>query len=218
LQAFASVRSRLLVWSVAFFILAEIAGSATAGPSKDSFGAGISGVVGLGTPVGLVGVEGRLDATPWVFLTAGVGMNGGPLIAHEDPAPQVAAMAHLRLPVSEDWFEGRSRQLAFSAGYGRSRGKHEWHYFALFDDNADYGGTKKGTLWWHNFELAGEKRVLRTGLPAFVIRVFAGVAVAGNPGDLHCVGAGISDCEALHPHAGTGPVPYFGTSAGFWFH
>jgi hypothetical protein len=172
-----------------------------------AFGAVVNGVGGAGTPVGLVGVEGRLDFASWLFLSAGAGLN---------PSPQLAAMGHLRVPLPTAI---PSQQVAITAGYGRSRGKHTWRDLSNinFDQESDYASNKEGMLWWHNFQIDVEVRFRQRALPVMVIGGFGGLAVAGNPQDIHCVGPGSQECESLHRDSGFGPIPYFGLFAGFAF-
>jgi hypothetical protein len=47
---------------------------------------------------------------------------------------------------------------------------------------------------------------------------FGGLAVPGNPRDLHCFGYEVDFCERSYQDAGTGPIPYGGAWIGFWFH
>jgi hypothetical protein len=205
------VRPNRFVTPLAVFLTAAgAAGMPAAAAEKplDSFGGGVNGVAGLGTPVGLYGVEGRLDLVRWFFLTAGVGLN---------PAPQIAATAHLRFPLPSAIPD---RQFALSAGYGLSRGEHQWDDWRAinFDQESEDRARKVGLLWWQNFQLGAEARVRSVGLPIVVCGLFAGLAVAMNPGDLHCYGYEPDDCERRFPDAGKGPVPYGGAFAGFWFH
>jgi hypothetical protein len=193
------------------FLTASVAGTPAAAAAEkplDSFGGGVNGVVGVGTPVGLYGIEGRLDLVRWLFLTAGVGVN---------PAPQIAATAHLRVPLPGAIPD---RQFALSAGYGLSGGEHKWDDWRSinFDQESEDRAKKVGLLWWQNVQLGAEARVRSVGLPVIVCGLFAGMAVAMNPGDLHCYGYEPEACERRFPDAGKGPVPYGGAFAGFWFH
>jgi hypothetical protein len=190
-------------------LLTIVAAASPTPRTLDSFGAGVSLGTGLGTPLGLLGIEGRLDVTRWAFLTAGVGtgMRKG---------AQVGAMGHLRLSVPSALPE---RQWAFTAGYGASRGNHYWQRPSdcFLDAECGEEPEKEGMLWWHNFELGAEVRMRSPTTQIVTIRILGGLAVAGNPQDLHCFGRQRAWCESLSEDTGTGPYPYAGVSMGFWF-
>jgi hypothetical protein len=184
----------------------SVAAAQSAAPPLESFGAGIGGLFGIGTPLGTLGIEGRLDLLRWFFVTAGVGVDF-------DRHPQVAAMGHLRLPFST----ANRASLALTAGYGPSLGQHEWQQLKVFDEHSELLPRKRGLLWWHNVELGFEARARSPGLPLVTCGLFVGVAKAANPQDLRCEGPESGLCEREHQSDGVGPLPYFGVRAGFVF-
>jgi hypothetical protein len=164
----------------------------------------VSVVVGFGTPLGWRGLEAQVDVLPWLVLSggAGQGLSSG--------SPQVAGMARLRWPIRTP-----TGEVAFTGGYGISRGEFVWTPFCLgFDagDSSNCGARKSGMLWWHNAELAFEFRSGYLPLP-FIARVFAGVGKPGNPGALTCEG----NCPR-DPEEGTGALPFVGVSFGLFLH
>jgi hypothetical protein len=198
--------ARLLIFIAAAALatpaMAHAAEGAPIGNPFDSFGGGTSLLVGVGTPLGLLGLEGHLDLRSHAYLTAGVGLG---------PYPQVAGMAHLRTVVGDRGW------AALSAGYGISYGKHSWSEIPCFDGPC---ARKVGNIYWHNVEASLEfRQPPQPGTKLLIARVFAGVAVAGNRGNLQCVGDAyiISSCEQLHADDGGGPLPYLGASVGVLF-
>jgi hypothetical protein len=176
------------------------AGSAPTRHPFDRVGAGASVLLGAGSPLGLLGIEGHLDLRSHAYLSGGVGLG---------PAPQVAAMGHLRQVLGAD------RVVALSAGYGISYGKHYWSEGFCFESSC---ASKAGYVYWHNAELSLELRPpVQPGTIALVSRVFGGVAVAGNPGNLQCTSSDVHHCETAHADDGGGPLPYLGVTIGVLF-
>jgi hypothetical protein len=81
--------------------------------------ADISGVLGVGTPTGIVGVETSISPAQWLAIAAGGGIMGG--------EPQWAAMLRPRLPVVK---QGPAF-AALTAGLGVSGGMFKWSQFCL---------------------------------------------------------------------------------------
>jgi hypothetical protein len=148
-------------------------------------------VAGLGTPVGLAGVEAEQTITPNLSLSAGAGWGAA-------NAPQGAAMLHLL-------FGGQ--QAKFTVGAGISGGKYKWTDLACFDDTC---ATKSGTVAWGNLELGGEFRLTN----GFALRYFAGYAhiVAG---DLVCDPPATS-CGPYYENDGKELI-YLGLAVGYAF-
>jgi hypothetical protein len=164
----------------------------------EAFGGAVSATLGLGTPVGLLGIEGQLDLRSWLMLTAGGGKGNA--------GPQVAAMLHLRALLHAE----RSASAALTLGYGLSGGRYH-EQLCIFDScNPELGGT----LWWHNIQ-GGVELLLpsASGRYSLVLRPFVGVAIAGNPRDLKCL-----DCTSLSYEVTSRWLPFAGISAGVGFH
>jgi hypothetical protein len=179
---------------------APAAAAPTATVPRDPYGPGIGiGLTGgLGAPTGLFGVEAELDVQRWLSISGGAGMAGG-------GRPQVAGMARLRMPLA-------NQVTALSFGYGLSYGNYYWKEFCYFDAG-HCPAEKAGDLWWHNLELGLELREASGRLPVR-LRLFGGLAVAGNPHALRCFGGGSSHCLSHHADDGKGPLPYLGVSVG----
>jgi len=200
--------TRILGSVAVVLVLSGRPASAAAGDSfPGTLGGGVSAGMGFGTPLGIFFLEGRFDPVSWFFLSAGAGLG-------QKNSLQLGAMAHLRLPFSSP----RTEAFALTAGYGLSRGQHHWSRTAGCFLSCETYPEKRGMLWWHNLELGGEFRARgHTYLPIIIVRAAAGLAIAGNPGDLHCFGPETAWCEESFQEAGTGPYPYLGANIGFWF-
>lgn len=136
----------------------------------------VEGVTGLGTPVGLFGVLGRVDPVPWVSIGGGVGKSLGGV--------QYAGLVLGRVP-----FTARGRTLpALTLGASYSVGgsfdfdpnptcwiedcRNEWVHSSYHLANAH----------WVGLELGGEVR-FEKGLS---LRGFGGLAKITNPGSAVC--------------------------------
>jgi hypothetical protein len=142
--------------------------------------------VGLGTPLGYVGVEAARRVSPYFVVSAGAGMGVS--------GPQIALMPRLHLG------QGRSTLVL---GAGVSRGKYTSSNACDDDDGCAY---RTGTANWANVEIGGEYR-WPEGLS---VRYFGGYgqAFADN---LVCVGA--QEQCAAHPGGGRSLV-YTGLAVG----
>lgn len=150
-------------------------------------------VLGLGTPVGLVGVEMEETILPNLSLSAGVGWGAA-------NAPQGAAMIR--------WLGGGQRSKV-TIGAGISGGTYKWTEFCL--DDCDNGpATKSGTVAWGNVEIGGEHRFWS----GFALRYFAGYGhiIAG---DLVCDPPATS-CGPYYQNDGYSLI-YTGIAAGYSF-
>ena len=121
----------------------------------------IYGVLGAGTPVGLVGVEVEETILPNWSLSAGVGWGAA-------NAPQAAGMIR---------WQGGGANTKVTLGAGISGGQYKWTEFCL-DACANGPVTKSGTVAWGNFEVGVERRFSS----GFVVRDFLGYGhvIAGN--------------------------------------
>jgi len=117
--------------------------------------------LGLGTPLGELGLEAEQTLTSHLAVAAGAGWGAG--------GPQGAAMARLRLG-------GDRAKLVIGAGL--SGGPYEWIRFC--GDEWSTCPHKSGTVAWTNLEIGGSHRE-RNG---FSLRYFVGYGriVAGNYG------------------------------------
>jgi hypothetical protein len=179
--------SLALLWS---------AGAAAAEPSSAAGivfpNVSISGLAGLGTPLGLVGVEATVDPFRWLSLSGGVGMAGPSGLR-----PQEAGMVRLRWPLP------LARWTALTAGFGLSRGRYSSApcVFQL------WCSEKAGDLWWQNLEAGLEFRV-RHDRP-LIVRGFGGWSAVGNPDSLKCVKNCTLDVK------GSADLPYVGLALGY---
>jgi hypothetical protein len=174
-----------------------------AATQKDPFRAGmgsVTGVAGLFTPIGEIGVEGQLSLARFFVLSAGAGLGAW--------GPQVAVMPRFRL-VDGNWAGG--------LGAGASYGRYGWFENWLPDTCKQDCAHKTGNLAWGNAEAFAEFRRGR-----LVVRSFVGVGVAINPEALVCdrtIGES-SYSHCLRGHADDGKptaLPYAGSSVGFSF-
>jgi hypothetical protein len=147
--------------------------------------------VGLGTPLGFLGVEAEHTVLPTWSLSAGAGLG----IA----GPQAAAMVR-RL------FEGDQSKLVIGAGL--SGGRYRWVELCF-----DEGCTRKGGMVaWANLEIGGEHR-FRSG---FAMKYFGGYGrlIAG---DLVCDEQATYDhCITTHKNDGYNLI-YAGVAFGYAF-
>jgi hypothetical protein len=180
------------------------AGTAAADDARalmNGFGGGFDLGLGVGAPLGLLSVEGRLDLTRWLFLTGGAGVA---------PQVQLGATVHLRLPPAP------GRSFAWTAGYGLSRGRHVWKPWKFCQFEECDVPIKRGTIFWHNVELGLDIPRRSSSGQVILWGLFAGLAIMGNPQDLQCQNA---LCDPVANHAdGTGPYPYLGVTLGYWIH
>jgi hypothetical protein len=124
----------------------------------------VFGIVGLGTPVGLIGVEIEQMVESHLSLSAGAGWG----VAN---APQLAAMIH---------FLAGGVRSKVTFGVGASHGQYKWEEFPCFDcENGPV--TKSGNVTWGNIEIGGEHRFWS----GFALRYFGGFGHIVS-GDLVC--------------------------------
>jgi len=152
---------------LALMLVTLAAGRATAAENDESVSpfesrsTAVFGVVGLGTPVGLVGAEVEQMVLPNWSLSAGAGWGAA-------NAPQLSAMMH---------FLAGGVRSKVTIGAGISHGKYKWEELFCFDCE-DGPVTKSGTVTWGNVEIGGEHRFWS----GFALRYFGGYGhiIAGD--------------------------------------
>jgi hypothetical protein len=174
----------LLTWGRAF--AAEDDESVSPFESRST---AVFGVIGLGTPVGLIGAEVEQIVVPNWSLSAGAGWGAA-------NAPQLSVMTHL--------LAGGVRSKV-TVGVGISHGKYKWEEFCFDCDDGPV--TKSGTVTWGNIEIGGEHRFWS----GFALRYFGGYGhiIAG---DLVCDNAP-SGCGPYYQSAGYNVI-YTGIGVG----
>jgi hypothetical protein len=179
------------------------AGGSRADEHADPFRAGtgsFSGVYGLFTPIGELGIEAQYSLSRSFVLSAGAGLGTW--------GAQVAAMPRYRI-ITGEW--------AFGFGAGASYGRYGWFENWLPDTCKQECAHKTGNIGWGNGEFFSEYRHKH-----LVTRLFAGLGVALNPDGLACdhtIGES-SYNHCLHGHADDGKplaLPYAGGTVGFSF-
>jgi hypothetical protein len=181
----------------ALTLLAAAAGPAAAAGNEDaspfeSRPTVLYGVLGLGTPVGLVGVEVEETIRSHLSLTAGVGWGAA-------NAPQGAVMIRALVLSASDF--------RLTIGAGISGGKYKWSDWFCFYDTCT---TKSGTVAWGNLEIGGEHR-LATG---FALRYFLGYGHMVG-GDFVCDPPATS-CGPYYENDGRDLI-YLGVGVGYAF-
>ena len=152
----------------------------------------VTGILGLGTPVGEAGAEIALAPADWLELSGGIGRGFYGL--------QLAAMPRVRLHGEGRW--------ALTLGAGYSQG--EYGKFDLcFDGPCD---TWRGTIAWANLE-AGAEFQTEAG---FTLRLFGGVGIPLNPYGLSCQDGGSGEC-ATDTRPRVVPFPSGGVAVGWSF-
>lgn len=187
------VAALALVLIVAASGRAAAAGDDASASPFESRPTAIFGILGLGTPVGSVGVEMEQMVLPNWSLSAGAGWGAA-------NALQGAAMVR--------WLVG-SPQGKLTIGAGISGGKYQWTDFFCIDCE-DGPVTKSGTVAWANLEVGSEIR-LSSGL---ALRFFGGYGhiIAGN---LVCDPPATS-CGPYYQDAGYDLI-YLGGGVGYAF-
>jgi len=186
--------------------LIVILGNATAAAAAEPYvpftspSAALNLLFGFETPAGALGAEVELDPFRWLALGFGGGVSEDGL--------QGAAQVRGRIPL-------RAPGWAITVGGGGSRGRYHslksCESGLLFEPPKCYS-EKEGHVWLGTAEVGVERDVdSGIGLPVRV-RGFAGLKLALNPEDVHCLTAPFMSCEA-----GAGPVFFIGVSGGFAF-
>jgi hypothetical protein len=143
--------------------------------------------VGLGAPLGLLGLG--LDASPVPFFSAmiGVGTNGSSL--------QYAAQGRLRFP-GGNW--------GFGIGAGASMGgPYTWHEGGLLSIALDGPAVKKwDRVYWLNVDLFAEHRTAS----GFLVRGYFGSAQLMNISDGVCTNRDSHDLERCQRAYGNEPL------------
>ena len=142
---------------------------------------------GVGTPIGLAGLEVERMLTPNMAISAGGGFSA--------MGPQVAVMPRF-------FFWGDRSKVFIGAGV--SGGDYEWTKYCYETICAE----KRGKVTWGNAEFGAEHR-FRSG---FAMRYFGGYGrVIG--GDLPCVGDTADDCVRFDQNSGR-EIVYTGFALG----
>jgi hypothetical protein len=129
--------------------------------------------VGLGMPVGAIGVNAVYHVTPWLGAGAGVGIGSGP----RETDVHYAALLQLR-PIR------RVMNAFYLGGALAGGGYHRPHYGSGGLDIEQYSGN----AFWAHFDLGWELRPSRSTL----LRFTWGIASMLNPSSIYCAGA---DCD-----------------------
>jgi hypothetical protein len=181
--------------AVAAFTLVALAAASAAADDRDvsAFEArpiAVYAVMGLGTPVGLMGAELERTLEPHWTISAGAGWGLSGF--------QGSAMTHFLF--------GDSTRSRFVVGAGISGGRYIWRESCLVD--CDDPAEKTGNVMWANLEVGGEHRFFG----GFAIRYFAGYGhvVAG---DLVCSSDASSGCAAMSRETGR-DILYSGVALG----
>ncbi len=153
------------------------------------------GHLGMGTPVGSLGVSGELGALRYMALQLGVGSNG--------EGVQLALMGYGRLPLGDT--------LALDLGVGLSEGAYVHRTNVIDADHSD--DTRWDAAVFANGEVALE--TLAKG--GFSTRWSLGLGRLLNPDDVSkCWNGGDAEpCSASRRKAYT--VPYIGVALGYAF-
>jgi len=182
---------------LALTLVALTAGRASAAGDPESVSpfesrsTAVFAVVGLGTPVGLVGAELEQVVLPNLSLSAGAGWGAA-------NAPQLAGMLH---------FLAGGVRSKVTIGAGISHGRYQWTEFPCIDcENGPV--TKSGTVTWGNVEIGGEHRFWS----GFALRYFGGYGriVAG---DLTCNNTTATICDQYYKNDGINVI-YTGIGVG----
>jgi hypothetical protein len=153
----------------------------------------LAGQLGIGAPLGLVGMTAELTPAPWFSAYAGLGLSSSGL--------QEAAMGRLRIP---------TENVSFALGGGVSTGPYEWSPLIEYDSHTVYRWDR---AWWGNIEFSLEHRE-ENGI---TFRGFIGFAILVNQADGQC-GIEESGANTTCSTAGTNTwLPYLGMSVGYAF-
>jgi hypothetical protein len=146
--------------------------------------------MGLGTPIGFLGLEVERTVAPELAISAGAGFG--------ETGPQFAAMMRPH-------YGGDRSKVVFGAGL--SGGDYSWRELCYDELCAE----KRGIVAWANFEIGGEHR-FRNG---FAMKYFWGYGrIVG--GDLVCVGETADNCVRFYQDDGR-QLLYTGFALGYAF-
>jgi hypothetical protein len=204
---------RVLKLTLAFFALAALYAKPASAVDFEQRRVIVSGVLGFGAPVGLVGATGSYSFSNYVGLGVGVGTNA--------IGPQLAAFVELRPAV---WVrEPAAHALSVTASYSIGR----WRSFILGIPGAGHDADDRPSYrygadaaQWITLDI-GYRLLLARG---FSVRPAFGVAKMLNPDAAHCryVRGGKVPCSdaGLGDRDGASPndvVATFYTSIGYAF-
>ena len=153
------------------------------------------GHLGLGTPVGFLGISGELNLVRYLALQLGVGTNG--------EGPQLAFMGHGRLPLGSD--------VGLTLGAGVSGGAYVYRSNLI---DADHSSE---TRWDSGVFLNGELGLEILSPGGFSVRTSFGLARLLNPSSVsRCTSGGDpTPCTAARERVHM--FPYFGVAMGYAF-
>ncbi len=163
------------------------------------------GVLGLGTPVGFLGLEGAYRIVRDLEITAGAGV-GLSTVDGAANALQWAVMPRYRV--------GGDRR-ALTVGLGLSGGNYSHSYVSLCGSEEELLECNQPEGWrytlWANAEIGGEY----WAASRFALRYFGGFGHVLAQGAQQC-GASPLGCSAASNLPYT-TIPYFGIALGSWF-
>jgi hypothetical protein len=151
--------------------------------------------LGLGTPVGFLGVSGELNLIEYLALQLGVGTNG--------EGPQLAFMGYGRLPVGAD--------VGLNLGAGVSEGAYVYRSNLIDADHSD------DTRWDSAVFLDGEIGLETLSPGGFSMRASLGLARLLNPGSVSRCNSGGDPAPCTASRERVHMFPYFGVAMGYAF-
>jgi hypothetical protein len=190
-----STMKRLLITAAT---LAAATGTARAHVAADVFAPGtvsVTGIVGIGTPVGELGAELAVAPIEWLELTGAVGTNIF--------GAQFALGGRARLPFTDRW--------SATLGGGWSEGAYGTVHLCWYIDGC--GPDWRGMIQWANVEGGFEYHHRR----GFALRIFAGLGIPLNPDGLQCRERYPGDCAGQSPGPAVKQFPSVGAAVGYWF-
>jgi hypothetical protein len=153
------------------------------------------GHLGLGTPVGFLGVSGELNLIEYLALQLGVGSNG--------EGPQLEFMGYGRLPLGTD--------VGLTLGAGASWGAYVYHSNLLDADHSD------DTRWDGAAFLNGELGLETLSPGGFSMRASLGLARLLNPGSVSRCTSGGDPTPCTAGRERVHMFPYLGIAMGYAF-
>jgi hypothetical protein len=150
--------------------------------------------VGVGTPVGSLGVQGAVAPAQWLALQGGAGVNGR-------GQAQVSVMTQLRFVTVDE----SVRHGHLDLGLGVSAGALTWSAIDL--EAGDHRPRHWSFAEWANLEVGGT-HAWKVRPPVWMfVRVFLGVSALLNPRSGTCLDS--MPCDDAPRW-----IPYFGVGAG----
>lgn len=153
------------------------------------------GHIGLGTPVGFLGVSGELNVIEYLAIQLGVGTNG--------EGPQLALMGYGRLPVGAN--------VGLALGAGASWGAYVYHSNLIDADHSD------DTRWDGAAFLNGELGIETLSPGGFSMRASLGLARLLDPGSVSSCTAGGDPTPCSTARERVHMFPYIVVAMGYAF-